>query len=77
MAASPGGRGGATVLEMAKKTLPYFGGKVTETFSLPGFYENFDHVKGITNEDLKLELQNKTQVVKGKILQELLHPNLN
>ena len=31
MATSPGARGGATVLEAAKGTFPYFGGKVHET----------------------------------------------
>ena len=35
MATSPGGRGGATVLEMAKNNLPYSGGNVVATFSLP------------------------------------------
>ena len=77
MATSPGARGGATVLEAAKGTFPHFGGKVHETFAFPNFYENFDPSKGIINEKLKLELQNKTQSVKTKILAEalLINPN--
>ncbi len=41
MATSPGGRGGASVLETAKSTFPHLGGNIVETFSLPNFYDNF------------------------------------
>jgi len=41
MAASPGGRGGASVLEMAKNRFPYMGGNIITSFSLPNFYDNF------------------------------------
>ena len=77
MATSPGARGGATVLEMAKNTLPFFGGIVAATFSLPKFYENFDTSKGIINERLRSELENKINLVKGQVLRELFytHPN--
>ena len=77
MSTSPGARGGATVLEAAKGTFPYFGGEVHETFVFPNFYENFDPSKGIVNEKFKLELQNKTQSVKTKILEDtiLVNPN--
>ena len=77
MATSPGGRGGATVLETAIKTLPYFGATILENFSLPKFYENFQSEDGIINPDLKIELENKILVVKMKTLikVELLHPN--
>lgn len=42
MATSPGGRGGANVLEIAKNAFPRYGADVKATFSLPLFDENFD-----------------------------------
>ena len=41
MATSPGGRGGATVLEAASQTFPRMGADLKSTFSLPSFYDNF------------------------------------
>ncbi len=41
MATSPGGRGGATVLEVALGRFPYMGGNIVGSFSLPNFYDNF------------------------------------
>ncbi len=41
LATSPGGRGGATVLEAAAGTFPHLGAEVITTFSLPNFYDNF------------------------------------
>jgi len=41
MAASPGPRGGAMVLKMALESIPFFGGRVVSSFSMPSFYENF------------------------------------
>lgn len=41
MATSPGGRGGATVLQSALTSFPYLGAEIIESFSLPAFYENF------------------------------------
>lgn len=46
MATSPGGRGGASVLEIAKNNLPRYGANIVGTFSLPSFYDNFDVDKG-------------------------------
>jgi hypothetical protein len=45
--------------------MPRSGGIVLETFSLPNFYENFDTAKGITNEEFKLQLENKIASVKA------------
>lgn len=42
MATSPGGRGGASVLELAKNNLPRYGANIKAVFSLPSFNENFD-----------------------------------
>jgi chromate reductase len=64
MATSNGNRGGAGVLEIAKKRMPYSGGNVLETFSLPAFSKNFNILTGVTNEDLKKELETKIQSIK-------------
>ncbi|MEL1240437.1 NADPH-dependent FMN reductase [Flavobacterium flavipallidum] len=58
MATSPGGRGGASVLEIAKNAFPRYGADVKATFSLPSFNENFDVEKGkISNAELDGELK--------------------
>ncbi len=51
MATSPGGRGGSTVLEIAKGRFPYMGANIVAEFSLPSFGQNFSDGK-ITNSDL-------------------------
>ncbi|MEW2921880.1 NAD(P)H-dependent oxidoreductase [Muricauda sp. ANG21] len=58
MATSPGGRGGATVLQSASTYFPFMGASITDTFSLPSFYDNFNNGE-ISNESLKKELQSK------------------
>ena len=62
MAASPGGRGGASVLEVAKGRFPYMGGNIVSSFSLPGFYDNF---KGgsITDESLNSQLKDAVKTL--------------
>jgi len=58
LATSPGPRGGANVLEVAKKFAPRFGGNVRGSLSIPSFYENFDLEKGrLTDDALSEELQ--------------------
>ena len=52
MATSPGGRGGSSVLEIAKGRFPYMGGNIVGDFSLPSFNDNFKDGK-IVNEELK------------------------
>lgn len=56
MATSPGGRGGMSVLEIAKNRFPYHDGNIIETFSLPFFGNNFSDGK-ITNNDLNVQLK--------------------
>lgn len=51
MATSPGARGGKSVLQAANNRLPFQGGKVVATFSLPSFKENFDEDRGIIDEE--------------------------
>lgn len=67
MSTSPGPRGGASVLEIAKKRFPFNGGVILETFSLPSFNDNFSQESGIINELLMQELVDKTEVVKNKL----------
>src|ERR1700741_1008856 len=67
MATSNGGRGGSSVLDIAKKRMPFSGGNVLETFSLPSFGKNFNILLGITNEELKKELETKIQSIKNNL----------
>lgn len=57
LSTSPGPRGGATVLEIAKNQFPFQGGVVKGSFSLPSFGANFDSEKGIITIELKNQLQ--------------------
>ena len=59
MATSPGGRGGATVLQSASAYFPFLGAKIIETYSLPSFYDNFKEGE-IIEEDYRKELEDKT-----------------
>jgi len=61
MATSPGGRGGATVLQAAINYFPFLGANVVADFSLPSFFDNFSK-NGISNTELKEELSKKTLV---------------
>ena len=47
MAASPGGRGGAGVLEVINKGAPHFGGEVKASLSVGRFSEHFDQEMGV------------------------------
>ncbi|XCF07275.1 NAD(P)H-dependent oxidoreductase [Tamlana crocina] len=60
MATSPGGRGGATVLQSASTYFPFMGASITDTFSLPSFYDNFNNGE-INDKSLKEEIRKKTQ----------------
>ncbi|HEY4616668.1 MAG TPA: NAD(P)H-dependent oxidoreductase [Flavobacterium sp.] len=58
MAASDGKRGGANVLEIAKKAFPWYGGNIKATFSFPSFYDNFDLLNNrISNPELDDQLR--------------------
>ena len=61
MATSPGGRGGATVLEAGVNYFPFLGAKVVADFSLPSFFDNFSE-EGISNSELKEALIEKVQL---------------
>jgi NAD(P)H-dependent FMN reductase len=62
MATSPGGRGGASVLNSAQDRFPRDGAELKAVFSLPSFNDNFDTGKvRITNVEKNEELK---QIVK-------------
>ncbi len=50
LSTSPGGRGGATVMESAKATFPRMGATLLASLSLPSFYDNYDSESGVTDE---------------------------
>lgn len=56
MAASPGGRGGASVLGIAEQRFPLHNAKIVETFSFPLFGDNFSDGK-IINDALNTNLK--------------------
>ncbi|MCT4629628.1 NADPH-dependent FMN reductase [Winogradskyella sp.] len=66
MATSPGARGGATVLEVAKGRFPYMGGNIVAEFSLPSFSENFSD-EGLKNTDLQTKLSNQIKTFTAAI----------
>lgn len=58
LATSPGGRGGASVLEIAKNAFPRYGADIKATFSLPSFNANFNIEKfEISNSELDNQLK--------------------
>jgi len=66
MASSTGGRGGATVLEIAKGRFPFMGGNIVADFSFPAFNDNFSDGK-ITNKELNVELMNQVTIFEKAI----------
>ncbi|MGY0392576.1 NADPH-dependent FMN reductase [Bizionia sp. KMM 8389] len=66
MATSPGGRGGATVLEMAKDRFPRHDARIIADFSLPMFATHFVDGKLIENE-LNTQLKQKVELFKNEI----------
>lgn len=58
LATSPGGRGGASVLQAAKSSFPHLGGNLIADFSLPSFYDNFSE-EGLTDPTLSASLNEK------------------
>lgn len=65
LSTSPGGRGGATVLETAKNYFPFMGAVIKDSFSLPQYYQNFDVEKGITHSELLQNFKNSIETVKN------------
>jgi hypothetical protein len=68
MATSPGARGGASVLEIAKNAFPRYGAILKATFSLPSFNDNFDVEKGkISNKELDTQLKEIIKQFNGAV----------
>ncbi|MBJ7879922.1 NADPH-dependent FMN reductase [Gelidibacter salicanalis] len=74
MAASPGGRGGASVLAMAKDRFPRHNAKIVATFSLPNFYENFADGE-LINASLNTELETATTAFQQALLTMATEPS--
>jgi len=68
MATSPGGRGGASVLSIAKNGFPHMGGNIVAEFSLPSFYDNFKEGK-VVNEDLLASIKEEANNFENAINQ--------
>ncbi|WP_299129457.1 NAD(P)H-dependent oxidoreductase [uncultured Winogradskyella sp.] len=66
MATSPGGRGGETVLEIAKGRFSYMGGNIVGSFSLPSFGDNFKDDK-VVDEALNTQLLNEVKQLQDAI----------
>jgi len=66
MAASPGGRGGASVLANAGAYFPHAGASDVITFSFPKFFENFSEGK-ISNDELNKELLERVSEFQSKL----------
>jgi NAD(P)H-dependent FMN reductase len=66
MATSPGGRGGAGVLQTAKSSFPHLGGNIVADFSLPSFNANFSE-NGLNDEDLDADLKEKVLILEQSI----------
>ena len=66
MATSPGGRGGTTVLQSASAHFPFLGAKITDTFSLPSFFDNFSNGE-INNDSLKEDFHSKVNKFQSAI----------
>ena len=57
LSASPGPGGASNVLAAANTSIPFFGGEVKASYSVPVFYDNFDVEKGrISNAAIEEEL---------------------
>ncbi|MDQ7015236.1 MAG: NAD(P)H-dependent oxidoreductase [Gammaproteobacteria bacterium] len=62
LATSPGKGGGANVLSAILKSMPFFGGVVKGSFSLPQFYENFDiEGKVVSSKELAAQLKQEVE----------------
>ena len=60
LSTSPGGRGGATVLQSAITYFPYMGAHIVDSLSIPRFYQNFSE-GGVTDSELNTTLKSKIE----------------
>lgn len=69
LSTSPGGRGGAGVMNIAMNTFRYSGGNVVANFSLPSFGNNFSEETGIVDNDLKLNFESQLVAFQSSLAQ--------
>ena len=69
MAASTGGRGGASVLEIAEGKFPRMGAKIVASYSFPSFNDNFKDGTIINNE-LEKKLRERVSEFENAIVNE-------
>jgi chromate reductase len=67
IATSNGARGGQSVLDIATNRMPFDGGIVLETFSLPEFNSNFEEGKGVINMLYRSQLEAKVRKTKREL----------
>ena len=65
LSTSPGGRGGASVMQLALDRFPRHGADIPAHFSLPNFYDNFKN--GELKKELKADLLNEVKAFEGAI----------
>ena len=58
LSTSPGGRGARSVMELAQRQIPRFGGEIKASVSVPSFGENFDTEAGeISNPEIAAQIE--------------------
>lgn len=67
LSTSPGGRGGANVMQLTLNTFPRFGGEILAHYSLPQFYTTFDQEKGILTEELAQDYRKQLAIFQNWI----------
>ena len=66
LSASPGGRGGQSVMDIALERFPRHGATIVESMTFPNFYDNFKEGK-IVNQELETTLLSKITVFEKAI----------
>ncbi|MBL30178.1 MAG: NADPH-dependent FMN reductase [Flavobacteriaceae bacterium] len=69
LSTSDGSRGGITVLEIAHNRISRGNPNIIPKFSLPNFYQNFNHKTGITDQKLKKEFDKLIRIFEKNILE--------
>jgi len=58
LSTSPGGRGGKSVMELAERQIPRFGGDIRASVSVPSFNDNFDSAAGrVSNAEIAAQIE--------------------
>ncbi len=65
MTASPGGRGGQTMMEIAEAKFPRMGASLVGTLTFGNFYDNYTDGKGVTNAELDAKIAELVQALEN------------